>query len=61
MRRSPHPQWQEDKLSNHFDQLTQFHVYDVFSTEDDRAGKVNKMVRKSAKEFLKFVKDLLLL
>ena len=61
VRRPQQPLWGEDKLCNHFDPFTQFHLYDVFSTEDDRVGKVKKLVKKSAKEYFKFARDLLLL
>ena len=61
VRRPQAPLWCNDVIVNHFDPFTQFHVFDVFSLEDNNVGKVERIVKKSSKEYFKFVKESLLL
>ena len=59
VRRPQSPLWRKGLLVEYFDTWVQFHLYHVFSDEDEDVGKVKKMVKKTGKQILSFYKYLL--
>ena len=53
----PRPIWENGLLSDFFDSFAQIYLYQVYSREDDRCGKVLKIVpTENIKIYLNFIK-----